>query len=324
MKIITDNNLNPNVVKYLQEAQDKDLFYRDYGLKHPLALYNTSFNKIEDALRDFFKIYDSLKVEDFTPTESNKKEHNNNDKGRELLKVYRIFLYSLREYLDDCFHVMKAFVRPQSHFKDDRNQCAWLKKNIPSETSVFFDNIKDYKNYLDNIVNQLKHKNGILSYIVFYNETNREFHVGYFVANIKNDAYEPVDYIHKEFQGQHTAFSFNRDIRYNIFNVFLVSEEIVEFLKRIGIKLNSSEKSIKAPDRRTLLYKKIMDMPKVFFPDEYSKDVPSVCLLDDGSLKLEYPSKLSLKKLTCDKILLTHSGDGKTREFKILYYKGKK
>jgi len=100
--------------------------------------------------------------------------------------------------------------------------------------------------------------------------------------------------------------------------------EVVEFLKRIGIQLNLSKKATEVPDRRTLLYKKIMDMPKVFFPDEYFKDVPSVCLLDDGKLKLEYPSKLSLKKLTCDKILLTRSGDGKTREFKLLYYKSNK
>jgi len=321
MKIITDADLNPNIVKYLQEIQDKDLFYKDYGLKHPLALYNTSFNKIEDALRDFFEIYNELKIEDFTPHE---KKQQNNDRGRALLKVYRTFLYSLREYLDDCFHIMKVFVRSQSHFKDDRNQCAWLKKNIPSEVKIFLDSIKDYKDYLDNIVNQLKHKNGILNYIVFYNEENRKFHVGYFVANVKNDAYEPVDYIHKEFRGQLTAFSFNRDVRYNIFNVFLISEEIIEFLKRIGIQLNSSRETTRISNKKTLLYKKIMDMPKVFFPDEYFKDVPSVCLLDDERLKLEYPSKLSLKKLIYDKTLLTHSGDGKTREFKLLYYKGNK
>ena len=63
MKIIADDDLNPNIIKYLQKIEDKDLFYKDYGLKHPLALYNTSFNKIEDALRDFFEIYDELKIE---------------------------------------------------------------------------------------------------------------------------------------------------------------------------------------------------------------------------------------------------------------------
>jgi|GEM_PF-1977341 len=316
MEIITDINLNPNIVSYLQVIEDKDLFYKAHDLKHPLALYNTSFLKIKSALKDFFDTYNSLRLEDFTP------DGNKNDKCTNLLKDYKIFLYSLREHLDDCFHIIKSFIPPQSSFKDDRNQCNWLKKNALSKTKTFFDDIKDYKNYLDNITNELKHRNGILSYIVFYNEGNKEFHIGYFVANVKDEAYEPVDYIHKEFQGQHTAFSFNRDIRYNIFNVFLISEKIINFLKKIKLQVNLLNRDAeKASAQEISLYRKIMDMSKVFFPDEYFKDVPSICLLDNGNLKLEYPSKLSLRKLTCDKVLLTHSGDGKTRQFKLLYYK---
>ena len=68
-------DLNPNIIKYLQKIEDKDLFYKDYGLKHPLALHNTSFNKIEEALRDFFKIYDNLRVKDFTPHEKGKQDN---------------------------------------------------------------------------------------------------------------------------------------------------------------------------------------------------------------------------------------------------------
>ena len=90
----------------------------------------------------------------------------------------------------------------------------------------------------------------------------------------------------------------------------------------MNLKTNFAGKiTKKKSNKRESLYKKIMDMPRVFFPDEYSKNVPSVYLLKEGGLKLEYPSiSLSLQKLTCGKMLLSHSGDGKTREFKVLYY----
>ncbi len=316
MKIITDQDLNPNIIRYLEAVEDRDIFYKAYNLKHPLALYNTSFSKVITALEDFSDVYDNLILEDFT---SNK---NKNDKCVNLLKNYKTFLYSLREYLDDCFHIIKIFISPQSSFKKDRNQCNWLKKNALSETKDFFETIKDYKKYLDNIVNELKHQNGVLNYVVFYNERSGEFHMGYFVANVRNDAYEPVDHIHKRFQEQYTAFSFNRDVKYNLFNIFLISEGLVEFLEAMNLKTNFAGKiTKKKSNKRESLYKKIMDMPRVFFPDEYSKNVPSVYLLKEGGLKLEYPSiSLSLQKLTCGKMLLSHSGDGKTREFKVLYY----
>ncbi|MDD5688943.1 MAG: hypothetical protein PHQ76_01530 [Caldisericia bacterium] len=321
MKIVTDINLNPNIIKYLQGVEDKYLFYKNYNLKHPLALYDTSFfNKLEETLKDFFKIYDNLTIEDFKPKEN---KNQSDDKGREVIKIYKTFLYSLREHLDDCFNVIKIFVQPQPYFKDDRNQCNWLIKNLPIEIKDFFENIKDYKTYLDNIVNELKHRNGILNYVTFYNEKDGKFCMGYYIANVKNNEYQPIDYIHKEFQGESTAFSFNRDVRYNVFNVFYVSEVIVSFLKGIGIKIDPSSIMIKrAPDQRRQLYQKIMNMPKVFFPDEYFKDVPSVCLLKNGSLKLEYPSQLTLNKLTCNEVLLNHSIDGKTQKFRLLYYKG--
>src|SRR5690348_2121342 len=108
MKITTSIDLEPNAKSYLMSLEEGNLFYNNYGLKHPAAIYNTSFHKIESDLGDFVSMYESLSAHTFRPEEQNR----NSEILREVLKRYRSFLYSLREHLDDCFHVVKTFVPP--------------------------------------------------------------------------------------------------------------------------------------------------------------------------------------------------------------------
>ncbi|MFH1162403.1 MAG: hypothetical protein V1696_04000 [Candidatus Jorgensenbacteria bacterium] len=287
-------------------------------MKHPLATYNVSFGKVESDLQDFFVAYKNIEIRDFLP------ENKSDEKIKEALKRYRVFLYSLREYLDDCFHVVKTFIPPQPQFRYNKNQYDWLKQNIIMPHMVsFLSKIDTYKKFLDSIVNELKHNNAVLNGIVFYDTITKDFSLGYYIANVFNGRYEPVEKIHQKFHNQDTAFSFARDIRYNSCNIFQLSEELVEFIVN-GLKLQipvpTQERT--PNEERRLLYEDISNLPRYFFPDEYQKDVPSVVLRENSALKLELPSKLSLRPLHHNRVLLYHSGDGKTRSFALLYYSG--
>lgn len=104
MKIFTDIDLSPNIQKFLPLINGNNLFYRNYDLKHPSALYNTSVTKIKNALKDFLEVYELFKDKNFEEVEKNKTPL--------LLKCYKEFLYCVREYLDDCFHIIKSFIKP--------------------------------------------------------------------------------------------------------------------------------------------------------------------------------------------------------------------
>ena len=72
MKIITDIDLSPNIQKYLPLIEERSIFYKQYDLKHPSALYNTSVVKIEDAVKDFLKSYSIFVSNGF---ENGKEDH---------------------------------------------------------------------------------------------------------------------------------------------------------------------------------------------------------------------------------------------------------
>jgi len=320
MKIFSDQQLKPKIEQVLTQIEDRFLFHQNYGLKHPLALFNTSFNKIEESLQDFFRIYEGITFEQLRQTQGG------DIPVREIIKSYRSYLYSLREYLDDCYHIAKSFVAPDAKHKDDRNQYNWLLKNAEIPAVQNFLNATDnYKRFLDEIVNALKHNNAILNGIIFFDEAAKEFCLGYYVANVVNERYEPVQSIHADYQGEHTAFSFGRDVRFNMYHVFAVAEELLNMINNLGIEVTMPTKSLPINEKRESLFRNIMDLPRTFFPDEYQKPVPSVSITDDKLLKLEYPSMLSLKPLPRPhSVMLYHSPDGKTRSFALLYYSDNK
>lgn len=312
VKIYTDIDLLPNIQKYLPLISSEKLFYKEHGLKHPSAIYNSSFGKTEGATKDFFDAYDLLIKAGF---------EDRKDEVTPVLKSYRHLLYTLREHLDDCLHVIKAFVKPPENEREQRNQYEWLKLNAKDTVEQFFLNIAEYKRYLDLSVNELKHNNGILGSVAFYSSFSPDDHcAGYFVANVVDDCYEPVAAIHPKFQNTHTGFSFRRDLTYNLYSIYALSEEIMLLLEtKMGIDFKTLNPQLTQSEGRRAIFQKLMDMPRMHFPDEYLKPVPSISITAENKLKLEYPSQLSIKPNRLNKVVLTHSPDGHTRTYRVLY-----
>jgi len=314
MRIYTDIDLSPNIQKFLPLIDEKRMFHKDYNLKHPSALYNVSIGKIENSLREFLEIYERHKTQDFEKSER--------ESTPELLKSYKDFLYCAREYLDDCFHIVKIFIKPPQKVFLERIQLRWLEKNAGTTTKDFFANISEYKKYIDSSVNELKHNNAILGSVAFYNSKDKgECCLGYFIANVIDGAYAPIEKVHPKLGDSYTGFSFRRDITYNLCHIYNLSEEMLIFLRdKIGVDFNVLQPKVdSAPDNKKKLFKDVTELSRIHFPDEYLKPVPSVSITKDERLKLAYPSSLSIKPNKLDRVVVTHSGDGHTREFKLLY-----
>lgn len=317
MKILTDIDLSPEIQKYLPLIDEKYLFYKEHSLKHPSAIYNVSIRKIEDALTEFFKAYILLETNTIEEFEKAEKQAIN-----DILRSYKDFLYSVREHIDDCLHILKILTEPKSEYKNLRNQYDWLKTNVPDRVQDFFTRLADYKKYTDDIVNELKHNNGILCSVGFYKSTDPSKHCfGYFVANVIDSIYSPVEKIHPKFKTVYTAFSFKRDINYNLYNVHYLSKLLIYFLKdKIGIDIRLLNPKVEqAPINKQKLYENIFNIENIFFPDEYTKPVPKFIFNSDKTLKLQYPSNASVMPNLLDRVVVTHSPDGHTGGFRIPY-----
>lgn len=135
----------------------------------------------------------------------------------------------------------------------------------------------------------------------------------------------PVPTVHQKYNGEDTAFSLARDIRFNIYSIFNISEQLILLIKSLKIPVNLSATATEVIEKRKVLYENIFDLPLYFFPDEYKKEVPSISITREMFLKLEYPSRLSLKKLPrTQNFVLYHSTDGKTAKYGLLYGVGSK
>lgn len=314
MRIYTDIDLCPNIQKFLPLMGENKMFYKYYNLKHPSALYNSSIGKIENSLKSFLNAYEIYEAKDF--------EKDEKMDAPDLLRNYKELLYCFREHLDDCFHLIKIFISPTQKKDNNRNQYKWLEDNATDLVQDLFKNISEYKKYLDASVNELKHNNATLCSVLFYNSKNKKEHcLGYFVANVINGAFEPIERVHAKFGNSYTGFSFKRDLTYNLFHIYNLSEEIMTFLTtKIGVDFRTlTPKVSAAPEDRKLIFKKLIDLPLTYFPDEYLKPVPSMSITKDERMKFEYPSHLSIKQNRLDRVMVTHSGDGHTNQFKIPY-----
>ena len=312
MEIITDSSMFPRLKRELVQVDELQIFCREHNTKQPAAIYNVSFGKILEPLNEIAKLYASFdvsKVED--------KDYNN----AQFLKVYRDLLYALREHLDDCFSILKVFINPEGKSTMRKNQYLWLDNNKTKELGEVLDSIKPYKEHLDLVVNEMKHNNSILGSISFFDKNYPDEHcLGYYVSNVTDGLYQPVESIHKSWRNCRTAFSFKRDISYHLFHVYMVSEVISDYLRSVHDEVfTKTQQQVEQNEQLKETFSTLVQIPRIFMPDEYEKPVPSVAITGQGELRLLYPSRLTIKANKLSQFILTHTTDGVTGSYALLY-----
>ena len=280
--------LGSDIQKWLNLRSDKDVIK-----KHPLAVYNTSCSSV---LERFEKTVDELTFV----------SHNisfRDDWAGKLLESQHQLLYSIMEYLDDCKGILDSF-SPSKKVKNSYNKA-----------------IEEYRDHIGKIANNIKHSQGRLRSIAFFN--NEMILPGYFVANaVAENTLGPEKNIHLG----NTVFSFARDLRYHLFHFFYVGEKLGETISSIvGSGVAPIPLHADAPDTRLVKIATIIsELPLFYYPDEIAKPIPSVVVDHDTSgeiIILTYPDKsvavLDLPKPM--KVVVSYIGDGVTTTFKIPY-----
>ncbi|MFH1941895.1 MAG: hypothetical protein ABIL68_07295, partial [bacterium] len=169
MIIYLKSNLSNGLCSHAQVAleQIKNISI-NFTQRHPLAIYNLSFGRILNNFEDVINSLNNVQRIDITNPEFDidPKPH------QVIIKNQYQLLYSLMEHMDDCKNILKCFYSNS----DDYQKSTSIKE--------FNNSIKEYRNFIGKIVNNIKHEQGRLRFIILVNDKSQ--YPGYFVeGNLK-------------------------------------------------------------------------------------------------------------------------------------------
>jgi hypothetical protein len=289
------------------------LYNLTYGLRHPLAIYNIACSTVID---NFNKTVNTvLRVIYERPFLVVTSQKGDRSLMKTLLTEQKDLLYSLMEYLDDCDNILGCFFPSKEMRNNDVHVRLYRKAT------------KEYREHIGKVVNYLKHNQGRLLDITFYD--NKHALPGYYIVGATDeDTVGPPSIIHPN----NTAFSFARDLRYNLFNFYAVAVHLGDTIGKIlGEEYRPDSFEKKAFDEKALnVAYHISNLPMMFYPDEVSKPIPNVIVTkghpsSDRVITLIYPDEKiranSVRKRM--RVIVSHKGDGITRSFQVPYMNNK-
>lgn len=322
MKITRDSvrggSLGPPLLDYLRQIPDGLLFFRQHQIRHPLGIYNLS---LQQLAVDFAAVLDEY----FAVTRRCELVLDGKfSEPTELLTRHKALLYTMRSHLDDCCLVLKAFVDSSVS-----PSCSVFTETYVAESKLpgfktFQQALAGYlQGYLAPVTNKLKHQQGMMRAIVLYGDGFAR--VGYFVEEPDKDGVmAPSHDVHK---GGNSAFSFARDILFNLFQLYYCSERIAKVVLQVlsakGHHLQPTPEPAGEPWTR-LIKAAAQVNSSLVFPDEPKRGLPSLRFTPGTSpeLVLKYPDKgILLRSQKRLKFTVFTKGDGISRSFKMPYWK---
>ncbi|WP_137105079.1 hypothetical protein [Azospirillum argentinense] len=230
------------------------LFYEEHSRRHPLAAYKDSLSRVENAFLFVLECYDKVALSKDLSWSIG-----------ELLESHRQLYYSLAEHFEACEGAAASLV-PFS-----------AKKKNPLLDPIL-RRAKDYK-HVDLVINQVKHRHNNFVPIKFRSEYAYVY--GFYVSGIRTStSVGPNPEVHKKWNNQETAFSFNRDFRRLFVDIYRVGEYLAETLKGFGI--SSAQPKAVEGSKMLSIARKISDIPNFCFPDEVSQPNQIVSITSDN------------------------------------------
>ena len=296
--------LNPPAVETLSLELTSPSYHLEYQLRHPFGIYNVSLNRVLSSFEDLSTGLAAINERDLLSNKGNPKWDAN------LLHSLEKLLYALMEHMDDCENILRCFFPPGT------------KINKEISIKAYQSSVDSYRTHIGKVVNHLKHKQGRLYSIgMFIGDIP---HLGYFVEGTSEDgSLGPAPNIHA--RGS-TAFSYARDIRYHLYNLYYVSAKLSEAVETIASPF-ANKVAYEIGDNNTNLEKilsHVAELPMVVFPDEIQKDFPFVAvdhvdetIIFTTSMK-RHPHGLRTGP-SPTRFVAFFKGDGVTRSFRIPY-----
>jgi hypothetical protein len=301
-----DGLLKPKAVLTLENLGDMPLYNMERGLRHPLGIYNFTFNEV---VTKFLTLIDLLEKAKEKLPHINREEEKWDEK---ILDATDHVLDAIMQHLDSFKSIICCF------YSDcNAKEAQKVNRSLQRE-------IREYRDHVAKIVNLIKHKQRRLSTILFHGPGI--FDLGYYVEGVLPDgAVGPDPEVHA---GSNVAISFNRDLPFHLCNIYYCSAALATHVHKIcGATPSRTSEEPKTEDQLAELITRVAAMPMQFFPDEAEKPIPLVRLIplrnaNHFNATLEMPSK-RLKARTIPegcRVQVSFKGDGVSRSFKMPYF----
>lgn len=279
-----DGTFAPSAVNFLDRIPENALFNVAQRLRHPDSIYKLSLGKISGAFCQVAEEYLS-KTEEYRSSGSALFQVDL------LLKEQANLLRVLQEHLDELWMVLKTLVDPASAMKHgEYNDKYVIESKLPGSKS-FQQAIDDYKRTLQ-IANKLKHQQCYLRGVAVWHPSS--VHLGYCLEEIDSQGvFGPSPDIHPD-QG---AFSFARDLKWHLANVYLCSEKLVKAVTRALDARGMSIRAEKTGDYKE--WEKVIALaakiPPAYFPKETRKSLAGFHFDSDSqTLTVKIPEHMGL------------------------------
>jgi len=321
-----DGTIAPSAINNLGAIPDSYYFINQHARRPPLGIYNVSFALLAT---NFDKLLDEyFKIDEFIKNNIHQLPHGKNYYDN-LLKAQNDLIHSLQAHIDDCYSILASLIDQSSvptRLSRIRFTDKWLKALNFHWIDQFKESISDYRdNYLAHLINGLKHRQNRLRGIFFYSE--REVRLGYYLEEPDvNGIVGPSVNLHED---GNSAFSFARDILFNLYHVYYISDMLVVILRDVlkhyySFSLIPQRIALKDNGWTNIIRRASKINPSVF-PEEVDKPYPYLSFNEtenDKILSLMYP--VTIMQLTFPRYMRcvpTFEGDGVSRIFKIPYLK---
>lgn len=307
-------NYNTELYNVIKNIPKDILYHNQHDLREPLGIYYISSSRVFSS---FEKILEVL--------------NNRDSKWSDIDAAHKELLESILAFIDDGYHIMKCFYQKSRVNKEIRFADIWLKQIDNKLISNFKEMIKPYREKTALIDNKIKHNHARYCHIEMSTTYGKV--KGYYIEGVTCDGViQPDKEIHKMYNNEFTAISYNKDMRYHLVNFYCLSHCIANTVLKIIKNENSvtiDNKSCEYDKSEKILdiIKRVNSMKSVFFPDEYNEELPQIIInADNVEFKSKsyssYRSKLYKPKNMNFMLLL--SGDDVTKSWTLPYFKGEK
>lgn len=299
------DNLTPKAVAALRNLEGVPLFHHEQKMRHPLEIYLTTFSDILEKKLSLIELLNQASAE---------LHYIGNAKpgwDTKIVDTTDQWLRSVIQHIDSCRGILSSFY--------STNETNRQTKRI----SAFSKDIEKYRKQVATIVNLIKHKQRFLRLVYFHWVGG--FAPGYFVEGVVDvDVLGPDPLVHAN---ANTAISYNRDIRFQIANLFSISDVLAQHVYEITKRpiFANSDKPF-TDQNLSKVIKKVSIMRLEFFPDEVKKPVPFVKYQDKerGAIRvlIELPSKRGRPQAVPEnsRIATTFRVGEITRTYKLPYF----
>src|SRR5579862_827948 len=276
------------------------LFHSRRGMRNPFGAFNLSRCAVWDAFgRLVVELESVIRDRPFAT----------NDQPSwftELLGHHQALLYNLAEYNETCRDILAGCFITQDE----------AKKNPAFRE--FERSCKQYRGYVGEIVNAVKHQQARFRSVVAFAESMAI--VGYYIESARSDGtIGPNEHIHR---GGIEAFAIARELQYHLFGLFHVANELAKACLKVVPELPDIAVDLQPDPQAADVIRKVSALESTGFPREMRKKRARIGVLTHGTsptdYELEYPATSpSIRWPSGLRVSVGFSGDGISRNFKI-------